>query len=210
HQGGKRTEVGSPEYEILRRWIAGGALLDAVEPSRITQLRVTPAQQIAKPGETFQLRVEATFADRTVEDVTALCSYESLDRQVATVESDGRVQARGVGDAALIVRYRAEPALALVAVPRDAKEPFPDVPAQNFIDGHIVAKLRRLNLPPTPLADDSTFLRRVSLDVAGEVPTPAGIRALAARPTAPKGGRQIDELRQRAGHAAPGGRAVSA
>src|SRR5262249_60726377 len=34
HQGGKRTEVGSPEYEILRRWIAGGALLDRVEPSR--------------------------------------------------------------------------------------------------------------------------------------------------------------------------------
>src|SRR5262249_11804287 len=25
HQGGKRTEVGSREYEILRRWIASGA-----------------------------------------------------------------------------------------------------------------------------------------------------------------------------------------
>src|SRR5262249_8187109 len=202
HQGGKRTEVGSPEYEILRRWIAGGALLDAVEPSRITQLRVTPAQQIAKPGETFQLRVEATFADRAVEDVTSLCSYESLDRQVATVESDGRVQARGVGDAALILRYRAEPALALVARPRAAEEPFPDVPTQNFIDGHIVAKLRRLNLPPSPLADDSTFLRRVSLDVAGELPTPAEIRAFVADTSADKRARKIDELLKRPGHAA--------
>ncbi len=31
HQGGKRMSVGSPEYEILRRWIAAGAAADPPE-----------------------------------------------------------------------------------------------------------------------------------------------------------------------------------
>ena len=82
HGGGKRMESGSPEYATLRRWIAGGAKLDAIEKSRLTKLRVTPAEQAAKVDDRYRLKVEATFADGTSEDVTPICSYESLDRQV--------------------------------------------------------------------------------------------------------------------------------
>src|SRR5207249_2651931 len=108
HGGGKRTEVGSPEYDILRRWIAGGARLDAVEKSRLTQLRVTPAERSATTSESYRLRVEATFADGATEDVTKLCAYESMDRQVADVDRDGQVSIKGSGDAAMIVRFRTE------------------------------------------------------------------------------------------------------
>jgi hypothetical protein len=202
HQGGKRMEAGSREYEILRRWIASGAKLDPLEKSRTTQLSVSPAEQTVKPGDSYQLRVEATFADGSTEDVTGLCSYESLDRQVATVQNSGRVQARGVGDAALIVRYRAEPMVAIVVVPRPGKEAFPEFVANNFIDRHIVAKLRRLNIPPADLADDSNFLRRVSLDVTGELPTPKQIRAFLEDRTGDKRARKIDELLNRPGYAA--------
>jgi hypothetical protein len=202
HEGGKRMAAGSPEYEILRRWIAAGAPLDPVERSHVTRLRITPAEQTVKPGDGYHLRAEADFADGSTEDVTALCSFESLDRQTATVTKEGRVEARGVGDAALIVRYRAVPALAVVMVPRPGSEAFPDVAAHNFIDRHVVAKLRRLNLPPAPLADDSTFLRRVCLDVAGELPTPAEVRAFLDSKAPDKRLRKIDELLSRPGHAA--------
>src|SRR5205823_14018525 len=75
HEGGKRMDVGSREYQILRRWIAGGAALDSLERSRVTRLRVTPPEQTVAPGARYQLRVEATFADGSIEDVSDLCSY---------------------------------------------------------------------------------------------------------------------------------------
>ncbi|HKI36465.1 MAG TPA: DUF1549 domain-containing protein [Gemmataceae bacterium] len=202
HQGGKRMAAGSPEYDILRRWIAAGAPAESPDQARVTQLRVTPAEHTIKPGETYRLRVEAKFADGAAEDVTRLCSYESLERSVADVTSDGQVTARGVGDAAIIVRFRAEPALAMLLVPRPAADPFPDVKPHNFIDRHVLEKLRRLNVPPADLADDATFLRRATLDVTGELPAPAEVRAFLADRNPDKRTKKIDELLARPGYAA--------
>src|SRR5262245_41116945 len=89
HAGGQRMSVGSPEYQILRKWIAAGAPGDDMERSRSVQLRVTPAAHTLKPEENYQLKVEARFADGSTEDVTRLCSYDSLDSQVANVSSSG-------------------------------------------------------------------------------------------------------------------------
>ena len=200
HGGGVRVRVGEPEYEVLRRWITAGAPADP--PVRVRELRVTPAESVAKPGESFRLKVEARFADGTAEDVTGYCSFESLDRSAATVEAGGKVEATGTGEAALIVRYRAQPALARVVVPRQSDTAFLDVTGHNFVDAHVLAKLKRMNLPPAELADDATFLRRASLDVAGELPTPDEVRAFLADPAPGKRTRKIDELLARPGHAA--------
>jgi hypothetical protein len=202
HEGGKRMPVGSPEYALLRRWIASGARLDPLESSRLRGLRVQPREHTAPPGQSYRLRVEAAFADGTSEDVTRLCSYTTGDASVATVTSDGEVTARGVGDSAILVRFRAEPALARLVVPRPGSDAFPEVSPQNFIDRHILAKLRRLNVPPAPLADDATFLRRASLDVCGELPTAAEVRAFLADAAVDKREKKIEELLHRPGHAA--------
>lgn len=202
HAGGKRLGVGSADYELLRRWIARGAPLDRVADSRLVTLRVHPAAQTARPGTTYRLRVEAAFADGSTEDVTDLCSYESHDRHVAEVEPDGTVRVKAPGDAALIVRYRSEPALTQVLVPRPGSAPFPAVAPHNFIDRHILAKLRRLNIPPAPLADDVTFLRRASLDITGALPAPDEVRAFRADTKPDKRARTIDALLSRPGYAA--------
>ena len=202
HGGGKRMDVGSAEYEIVRQWIAAGAKPDAVEKSHLTKLHVTPAKQTLKIGASYRLKVEATFVDGSIEDVTKLCTYETMDRHVAGIDRDGAVQIKGVGDAALLVRYRADSVVALALVPRDSKDVFPDEKPSNFIDKHILAKLRLLNLPPSPLADALTFLRRVSLAVIGELPTPVEIRAFTADKRADKRTRKIDELLGRPGYAA--------
>ncbi len=202
HGGGHVTDIDSREYRILLDWISAGAPLDSIAASRIESLQVTPANYSAKPGESYRLRVVAGFADGSSEDMTELCSYDSLDKEIALVDRDGQVSVRGVGDTALVVRYRAEPVLAMLMVPSPAGETFPDVVPVNFVDREILDKLRRLKLPPAALADDVTFLRRATLDVTGELPPPAEIRAFLADPDPEKRTKKIDELLARPGHAA--------
>ena len=200
HQGGKRMAVGSWEYETVRKWIANGAPADDAAP--VKQLRLTPAEIVLKAGEAVNGKVEAHFADGKVEDVTRYCSFQSLDAAVATVAADGRIEGKGVGDAAIIVRYRAQPAMMRVIVPRASTTAFPEVAVNNFIDKHVLDKLKRLNLPPSPLADDATFLRRASLDITGELPTPDEVRKFIADNDSAKRAKKIDELLKRPGHVA--------
>ncbi len=202
HGGGVRLRADSFEYELLRKWIATGAKADTAATSRVKELKASPAEQVAKQGETYRLKVEAGFADGTTEDVTPYCSFESLDPATAGVDASGAVTGKGVGDAAIIVRYRAQPALARVLVPRPDAGAFPDVKPNNFVDAHVLAKLKRLNLPPAALADDATFLRRVHLDVTGELPTSEDVQKFLADTAADKRAKTIDELLSRPGHAA--------
>ena len=202
HGGGVRLRADSFEYELLRKWIAGGAKADDAARSRVKELKVSPPEQVAKKDETYRLKVEAAFLDGTTEDVTSYCSFESLDGATAIVDASGTVTGKGVGDAAIIVRYRAQPAMARVLVPRPDSGAFLDVKPNNFVDTHVLAKLKQLNLPPAALADDATFLRRVHLDVTGELPTPEEVQKFLADIGADKRRRKIDELLTRPGHAA--------
>ena len=66
-----------------------------------------PAARHARPSRRssrarrYRLRVEATFADGTAEDVTPPLLLRIARPAVAAVDRDGQVTARGVGDAAL-------------------------------------------------------------------------------------------------------------
>jgi len=202
HGGGKRTEVGSPEYQILRDWIMRGARLDSPADSQLKQLIVTPAQQTLKKGDRFALKVDAVFADGSKEDVTGLCTFETRDAAVVMVDATGNAQAVGVGDTALVVRYRTEPAMTMVLVPGAPASPFTTVKEHNFIDKHVIDKLRILQIQPAPLCDDTTFLRRVTLDVTGSLPSPDEIREFLANKDAGKRVKKIDDLLARPGHAA--------
>lgn len=202
HAGGRRMEVGSPDYELLRRWIAAGSPLDAVEQSRLKKLTIIPGEQTTKPGGTYRLKVTAAFADGSVGDVTRLCTFESMDRAIATVDRDGQVVVKSAGDAALLVRFRSESAISLVLAPRDGAMAVLNVKPHNFIDQHILAKLKRLNIPHADLADDVTFLRRITLDVTGELPTPDDVRKFLDDKQIDKRSRKIDELLKQPGHAA--------
>jgi hypothetical protein len=181
HGGGKRTGVGSGDYQVLRNWIAAGASFDDVARSRVTRLVVSPAEQVLAVGESVRLRVTATFTDGTTADVTGLCRHDTLDREVATIDASGTVRGGHVGETAAVIRYGAEPVLAtLTVVPAGGGKPFPEVEAHNFIDEHILAKLRAIDLPPAALCDDATFLRRLYLDVTGYLPPPDEVRAFLA------------------------------
>lgn len=201
HAGGPLTHREAPEFKILHDWIARGAALDQVADSKLKTLLVVPERNSIKPQEFYQLRVEATFADGSKEDVTDLCTFESTNKDVVTADRTGRVEAKNVGDAAVVVRYRAEPVVAAVLVPGESKAAFPEVAGVNFIDTHVLAKLKLLKIHPSELCDDATFLRRATLDIIGELPTPDEVRAFLASNDPAKRAKAIDELLSRPGHA---------
>ncbi len=202
HGGGKRTGVGSSDYRVLRGWIAAGAPLDDVDRSRVIRLVVSPPEQILAVDEARRFQVTATWADGTTADVTALCRHETNDPEVASIDASGTVRGLRVGETVAIIRYGAEPVLAnLLIVPGQARKPFPDVKSHNFIDEHVLARLRALDLAPAALCDDATFLRRLYLDVTGSLPPPEEVRAFLADKSVDKRNRKIDEVLARPGYA---------
>ena len=202
HGGSKVLKLESPEYQILRQWLVAGAPLDDASKSVVQTLAISPNQHSVKINDCYPLRVEAKFADGTTEDVTALCSFSSLDPMTATIDAAGQVTTKGVGDTALIARYRDEPVASQVVVARSSDAAFPEIAASNFIDTHVLAKLKRLNVPPSELADDSTFLRRIRLDITGQLPTAEEVRAFLADASTDKRAKKVDSLLQEPGYAA--------
>jgi len=66
--------------------------------------------------------------------------------------------------------------------------------ANNFIDTEVFGKMVRNGIVWTTPSSDSEFLRRVTLDLTGEIPDAATVRAFAADPSGDKRSRTIDRL----------------
>ncbi|MDX2035649.1 MAG: DUF1549 and DUF1553 domain-containing protein [Isosphaeraceae bacterium] len=194
HGGGKKFEVGSPEYRTIERWIAQGARFASGRERVLTKLEVAPARRTTASGAHHQLRVVATFDDGEVADVTRLAQYQSNAEDLAVVDAAGRVEAgSGVGEAAIMARFGDRVAVARVVVPharpdRDWAEPASD----NLIDPHVFRKLRELGLRPSEPCTDAEFIRRASLDLRGMLPTSAEVAAFEADSAPRKRERLVD------------------
>ncbi len=195
HEGGKRFDVGSLEYRLLRDWIAGGLRPDPPGGPVLRRLDVTPREQVlVEPADRVPLRVRAVFSDGSARDVTRLAVFEPSNLTVA-VGRDGVARKQDTGEAAVLVRYLDRQATAQLAfVPARPGFAWQDVPENNYIDHHIFAKLRRLRMRPSPLCSDSVFLRRAYLDCIGVLPTADETRRFLADPRSDKRARLIDEL----------------
>ncbi len=204
HGGGRRFGTDSWQYQLLREWVVAGA------PWRkgsgdVVAVRVEPAElALSKPGDGGQLAVFAQFADASEEDVTAFCDFRTNDDAVAEVAHLGQVKGLRPGDTAVVVSYRGNVVPVRVLVPRAAPPGFvyPDLPEVNFVDREVFAKLRRLNLVPSALANDAEFLRRVTLDTVGSLPSPDEVRSFLADRDPKKREKKIDQLLAQPLHAA--------
>jgi hypothetical protein len=68
------------------------------------------------------------------------------------------------------------------------------------IDRHFAEFWARNEVTPAPLADDAEFLRRLSLDLVGRIPTAAEARAFIESKDPDKRAKKVDELLARPGH----------
>jgi hypothetical protein len=79
-------------------------------------------------------------------------------------------------------------------VPLGAKVPAYQFPVQTLVDQHTSKKWQALGLVPSELCSDEQFIRRVSLDVTGTLPTPKQVADFVADKDAKKRDKLIDSL----------------
>ena len=206
HKGGKRFEPDGWQYRLLERWIEGGAKgVDVEKATRFDRLEVTPAEIVFRqPGEKVALRVVAHWADGGAEDVTCLTRFRTNDESIAVVDEDGVIASVGPGDTHVVAFYdngvHAVPVLHPVSALSGEK--YPDVPTPTKVDELVVAKLRKLGITPSPTCTDEEYLRRISLDLTGTLPTPVEIEAFLAVSSPEKRSKKVEELLARPSYAA--------
>ena len=66
--------------------------------------------------------------------------------------------------------------------------------ARNLIDEAVFGKLNKLGIPASSTCDDATFLRRVTIDITGTLPTAAEVAAFLQDQDPAKRDRLIDQL----------------
>ena len=199
HGGGRRFARDSDYYKTIYNWIALGVPFGDPAKDTVVELRAEPAEILmTRPGETASLKVLARYQDDELRDVTRETIIESNVPDVASLEPDkSMVRGERVGEATLLMRYQGR----FGAIPVTVLNPKPGfvwkpLPQHNYVDRLVDAKLERLKIQPSVPTDDATFLRRISLDLTGRLPSPERVRAFLDDPGSSrvKRAKMIDKL----------------
>lgn len=198
HEGGKRFGTDSPYYALLNNWIerrAPGPVADDADP---VKLELSHAHERMKPGETRQLQVLAHYEGGRKRDVTWLAQFFSNDAATADVSETGLLTGKRHGEASVRAHFQNLVAVVTVTMPFEhAIDPAAFAGRKNAVDDAVFAKLKDLRIPPSPAADDATFVRRAYLDCIGLPPTPEEIGTFIADQRPDKRLRLIDTLLDR-------------
>jgi hypothetical protein len=198
HAGGKRMDVGSDEYNVIRRWIAAGMPYGRPTDPVVAKISVIPPHRVMARQGKQQFAVLAHYSDGSVEDITRRAQYESNDTEIATVEPSGVVHTQSLsGEAAVMARYQGQVTVFRATVPLGIATPAYQFPHQTLVDGLTQKKWQQLGLVPSELCTDEQFIRRVSLDITGTLPIPAEVAAFIANKDAKKRERLVDALLER-------------
>lgn len=205
HEGGQRLKPHSWQHNLLMNWVKADGPERPEAAAKLTKLEVTPKEiQFASDDQTVQLKAVAVWTDGTREDVTDLCRFQTNDDLIADITSNGFIEAGVPGDTHLVVFY--DNAVVTVPVIRPVSDQhgdnYPKTPTPTEVDRLVVSKLKKLGIVQSDLCTDEEFLRRVSLDVAGALPTVAEIQQFIDNPDPNKRSAKIDELLDRPGYAA--------
>ena len=197
HGGGKRFAVDSLEYRVIAEWIAAGTPpLSANDPD-VAALEVFPAVATLKAGDEQQLVVRARYTDGRVDDVTRWVKFSSNNEGVASVDDWGHVKMNGPGEAAVTLWFSSRVLYSRLTVPyanQVAADAYIKFPRRNYIDDLVIDKLKKLNIAPSKIADDSTFIRRAYLDGAGTLPTAEDVETFLGDRSENKRAKLIDRL----------------
>lgn len=201
HGGGKRMEVDSYEFRLIARWIEQGTPYGSEKDAYVTGIKCLPEGRVMDRGADQQITVIAAYSDGTTEDVTRMALFEANDTEMAEATNTGMVKTLDLaGEVAIMARYQGQVSTFRATIPLGA-----DIaaipPSKNFIDEAVFGKLKVLGIPPSPLADDATFLRRVSIDVTGTLPSEDQVRAFLADTDPAKRDKLVDRLLDSADYA---------
>lgn len=201
HGGGQRMDRQSHEYRLLRRWIEQGMPYGKPDDPTVARIEVFPPGRPMGRASEQQIVVLAYYTDGSIEDVTRTATFNSNDGEMAECSATGLVKTLDLtGDVAVMARYQGQVGVFRASIPLGINvENLP--PAKNFVDEFVFKKLKDLGVPPSPVCDDSTFIRRVTVDLAGRLPSPEEAAAFLADQDAAKRDKLIDRLLDSADYA---------
>ena len=205
HKGGEIYEEGSWEHNLMLKWIQQGAKLDVVETGAFDRLEIFPKEIVArKVGESIQLKVIAHWVDGTVEDVTEFTRFRTNDESVVLAHEGGRLEIKGKGDSHVVAFYDngVVPVPVMLPVSQQVGSKYPKVKATTPIDKAIATKLQKVGIIPSEVCSDQEFLRRVTLDVTGTLPTADEVKSFLASKDKSKRQKKVNELLGRPAYAA--------
>lgn len=196
HGGGRRLEPGTEAYRLIQRWIEQGVPARSELTKTLSGIRIYPSERVLQTGAEQQLAVLATYSDGSTRDITAETQFASNLDPVAAVSEQGLVQCTGqTGEATIMARYMGQVAAFRALVPHSSSPvDLSQFVPRNYIDELVAAKWKKLGLQPASRCDDATFLRRVTLDICGRLPTVDEIRGFLADSSNDKRSRVVDRL----------------
>ncbi len=171
HGGGIIAEDDSPFSELLAAWIGKGA--KRTSPRATLHLDVQPIDVLVSSSEELvELQIRAQYSDGHEETVMSKSSIVLPDDGSVSLVDENKLRVLRPGQHTVLVRFM-DKVVAVTLSHKFADAAIPDDPraVENTIDKHIVSRLRDLGLTFSPAASDSRWLRRVTLDLTGRLPT---------------------------------------
>ena len=196
HTGGTRFRKGDELYETVHEWLRSGALLDQGEIPTVTKVDIYPKGAVLNgEGAQQKISVRAYYSDGTDRDVTHLAYFSSNNDNSAVIEQDGVVTAQNRGEAFIMARFDTHTVgTHFIVLPKNLQFAWNELPENNYIDGHMHNKFKNLRIIPSELCTDEEFIRRVTLDVTGRLPTVEEYNAFLANVDPKKREKLVDEL----------------
>lgn len=204
HGGGQVLDENGEAAQLLRNWIQQGARYETLR--QLGRVEISPQKQvIVNPATPIQLSANAHFLDGSTEDVTRWTVFTPEDISSIEIDADTAVaKLHRRGRHIILARYLTE------VVPIELITPLNEVPIKNSqksaetytsseavdtsIDSEVLKLLSTLRLPVSPVVNDATFLRRVTLDLTGRIPTTDTVKAFLADSNTNKRKALVDTL----------------
>lgn len=182
HGGGKKLAKDTADYQTIRQWLAVGAPATATNAPKVKRLRVLPEERVLAPQSHQQLAVVAEYTDGSTRDVTRQAEFFSNLDVIAAVNAEGYVTTGGQsGEATIMARHMGFVATFRAMIPHGPPlKEIPDFSPLNLVDEFTVAKWKKLGLKPSAVVNDATFIRRITIDLCGRLPTPEEVKVFLA------------------------------
>lgn len=202
HGGGSRMPPSHPQYQRLRDWISAGMPQGSATDPRLVRIEVQPEQLQMQMEQSVELRATAFWSDGRSEDVTGLATWQTNSDTVASVDEFGKVHTGEVpGTVAVMASFLGRVDLFQALVPHPVQPSADELfrmarlsQSPVLFDRLVAARLTELGIAPAAACDDATFLRRVSIDLTGTLPTAQQAREFLSSPATDRREKLVDRL----------------
>lgn len=171
HEGGTPLLDDETGRDILLNWIRAGAERGAER--QLVDVQVNPQRKVVDSVPSMvPLQVIATFDDQTQQDVTYWTVFTASDPSSINIGVDQIVHVSRRGHHVVIARFLDQVIPITIVVPlSETPVDLSGAERVNLIDEHVLNVQQELRIPPSSPAEESQWLRRVTLDLTGRLPT---------------------------------------